>query len=490
LHVLDHEGASDATLALAAGRGDDDAFAVLYARYAPRISAYLHRLLDDEHLAQDLTHEVFVSALNRLRSARPPIAFGPWLYRIARNASIDVHRRSQLVHQVPLPLAEDDGAALRGHSEPEAEAELRQWLDDLRDLLGGLSKNHRTVLVLRELEGLSNAEIGRRMGLSRPAVEGLLFRARAKVRREYDDLMSGRRCARVQTSVDRAAAGERLARRELQTATRHLGACAQCRSHAWEAGVTDLLEQTDVRRRRRRILLPAPLLDLLPRLTAEHAALLVSPLSRAGAAITVVAVAGSTIATPARDAGVADARPLPVAAATATAAPTAMPARPAPVPRSPAATVTALPRPAAAVPSPSVAPAAAAAAAAPAPSPSPSPAPAAESAPPPARADPRHETPAPPPPAPASQPPAVPEPPATPRSVETAPEAEAAVAGATQQVAQAVIAPVAEVVPAIAQPSAPAPAAPVPLIGDVVEDLVVPALPSLTLPAPALPAVR
>jgi RNA polymerase sigma factor (sigma-70 family) len=486
LDVLDHEGASDATLTLAASRGDDDAFAVLYARYAPRISAYLHRLLDDEHLAQDLTHEVFVSALSRLRSARPPIAFGPWLYRIARNASIDVHRRSQLVRQVPLPSPEDERAALAGSSEPPAEAELRQWLDDLRDLLGGLSENHRTVLVLRELEGLSNAEIGRQMGLSRPAVEGLLFRARAKVRREYDDLTSGRRCARVQTSVDRAAAGERLARRELQSASRHLGACAQCRRHAWDAGVTELLEQTGAGRRRRRILLPAPLLDLLPRLTADHAARLASPLSRAGAAITVVAVAGSTIGPPARDAGVADARPLPVAAATATAAPTAMPTRPAPVRRSPAATVTALPRPAAAVPSPSVAPAPAAAvapaaASAPSPAPSTTPAPAASRAPAPAPADPRRQTPV------ATAP--APQPPATPRSVEPVPGAVAAVAGATQEVAQAVTAPVAQVVPAIAQPSAPAPAVPAPLVGDVVDDLVAPTLGTLTLAAPALPAV-
>src|SRR3954447_8497823 len=98
----EHQVATDARLTIAASHGDDEAFAVLYERYAPRIRAYLTRLVGDEHLAQDLTHEVFVSALRRLRTDRPPIAFGPWLYRIARNASIDVHRRSQIVRQVPL----------------------------------------------------------------------------------------------------------------------------------------------------------------------------------------------------------------------------------------------------------------------------------------------------------------------------------------------------------------------------------------------------
>src|SRR5436309_6829478 len=196
--------ATDARLSIAASQGDDEAFGLLYERYAPRITAYLCRLLDDEHLAQDLTHEVFVSALRRLRSDRPPIAFGPWLYRIARNASIDVHRRAQIVRQVPLDQdGEEPAGVARRDDEPEAAAEVRQWLEQLRDVLGGLSETHRSVLVLRELEGLSNAEIGRRLGVSRPAVESLLFRARTKMRSEYDELVSGRRCATVRASLDR-----------------------------------------------------------------------------------------------------------------------------------------------------------------------------------------------------------------------------------------------------------------------------------------------
>src|SRR3954464_13957987 len=104
----DHEGATDARLAIAASHGDDAAFAQLYGRYAPRIETYLARQLADRHLAEDVTHEVFVSALRRLREDRPPIAFGPWLYRIARNAAIDVHRRAQLARQVPLGFENED----------------------------------------------------------------------------------------------------------------------------------------------------------------------------------------------------------------------------------------------------------------------------------------------------------------------------------------------------------------------------------------------
>src|SRR4051812_23132562 len=172
--------AKDARLAVAASQGDDEAFGLLYERYAPRIGAYLTRLLDDEHLAQDLTHEVFVSALRRLRTDRPPIAFGPWLYRIARNASIDVHRRAQIVRQVPLDGAGEERQSLSGENTTEDIAEVRQWLEQLRDVLGGLSETHRTVLVLRELEGLSNGGIGGGLGGSRAGGGGGVFPGRAQ----------------------------------------------------------------------------------------------------------------------------------------------------------------------------------------------------------------------------------------------------------------------------------------------------------------------
>src|SRR3954468_5362786 len=250
--------AKDARLAVAASQGDDEAFGELYARYAPRIGAYLSRMLDDEHLAQDLTHEVFVSALRRLRTHRPPIAFGPWLYRIARNASIDVHRRSQIVRHVPLDGAAPEPPSLARDHGPEAAAEVRQWLEQLRPVMGGLSEPPRTVLVLRELEGLSNAEIGERLGVSRPAVEGLLFRARTKLRREYDELVSGRRCASVCAALDRGRDGARLHGRDLDLAARHVRACAQCRRHAWEVGLGALLAEANGPPARR-LLLPVPL---------------------------------------------------------------------------------------------------------------------------------------------------------------------------------------------------------------------------------------
>src|SRR3954453_9397291 len=131
----DSQDPADSVLAIAASRGDDDAFAALYGRYAPRIEGYLARLLGDRHLAEDVTHEVFVSALRRLRQDRPPIAFGPWLFRIARHAAIDVHRRAQLARPVPLSGQSDD-IGLAGEA-PEEAAEVRQLLALLLGALDG-----------------------------------------------------------------------------------------------------------------------------------------------------------------------------------------------------------------------------------------------------------------------------------------------------------------------------------------------------------------
>ena len=87
--VTDHD------LVQAVRAGDDHAFERLYHRYHRRISAYIFGMVHDHGRAEDLTQEVFVSALRRMRQTDRPIAFKPWIYEIAKNACIDAFRRSQ-----------------------------------------------------------------------------------------------------------------------------------------------------------------------------------------------------------------------------------------------------------------------------------------------------------------------------------------------------------------------------------------------------------
>ena len=74
---------SDHELVIAVRLGEDSAFEELFSRYRSRIRAYVSGILADCDRAEDITQEVFISALRRLRDTERPIAFKPWIYQIA-----------------------------------------------------------------------------------------------------------------------------------------------------------------------------------------------------------------------------------------------------------------------------------------------------------------------------------------------------------------------------------------------------------------------
>src|SRR3977135_1063715 len=96
-------------LVAAVRRGDDVAFEELFSRYRSRISAYVLTAVGDHGRAEDITQEVFISALRRLRDTERPISFKPWIYEIARNACIDEFRRARRTAEVSLH-SDDDSA--------------------------------------------------------------------------------------------------------------------------------------------------------------------------------------------------------------------------------------------------------------------------------------------------------------------------------------------------------------------------------------------
>jgi RNA polymerase sigma factor (sigma-70 family) len=230
---------TDHQLVSAVRAGDDRAFEQLYARYQRRIAAYVCGMVKDYGRAEDITQEVFVSALRRMRQTERPIAFKPWIYEIAKNACIDAYRRSRRAEEVSYDaddrLSPSDHVRLVSNGpEPDEAVDTKLELDTLCGAFGGLSESHHDILVLRELEGLSYKDIGERMGMSRPAVESTLFRARKRLGEEYDELASGARCQRVQDIIAR---GGRLGRRDGQRLARHLSHCQPCRRLAAGAGV-------------------------------------------------------------------------------------------------------------------------------------------------------------------------------------------------------------------------------------------------------------
>ncbi len=253
-------------LVAAVREGDDGACGQLYTRYRGRIGAYVRGMVGDQQRAEDIAQEVFISALRRLRGTDQPIAFKPWIYEIAKNACIDEFRRHQRLREVPLgDDAREPSAALYSRAPmPHEAVQSKQRLEDLRGAFRSLSDNHHQVIVMRELEGMSYAQIGDRLGMSKPMVESTLFRARRRLSEEYDELVSGRRCEQVQSVI--ASGGERplrkLGLRERRQLARHLAHCQPCRRHARLAGVDESLFTVPSVAKKLAALLPLPWLRL------------------------------------------------------------------------------------------------------------------------------------------------------------------------------------------------------------------------------------
>jgi RNA polymerase sigma factor (sigma-70 family) len=221
--------------------GDDRAFECLYERYQRRIAAYVQGMVKDHGRAEDITQEVFISALRRMRETDRPIIFKPWVYEIAKNACIDAFRRSRRAEEISYDAdgglgPSDHGRLVSSSPAPDAAVDTRMTLDTLRGAFGGLSETHHDILVMRELEGLSYREIGQRLGMSRPSVESTLFRARRRLTEEYEELASGERCTRIQSLIADTD-GRRMGVRDERRMARHVSHCQPCRRAAYAAGI-------------------------------------------------------------------------------------------------------------------------------------------------------------------------------------------------------------------------------------------------------------
>jgi RNA polymerase sigma factor (sigma-70 family) len=260
IDVTDHD------LVEAVRAGDDHAFERLYHRYHRRISAYIFGMVHDHGRAEDLTQEVFVNALRRMRQTDRPIIFKPWIYEIAKNACIDAFRRSKRAEEVSIDAEDGHGLGPADHGKlhatgpsPEAAVEGKQQLEHLQGAFGGLSEAHHQILVMRELEGLSYREIGERLGMSRPSVESTLFRARRRLTEEFEELRTGERCLRIQDIIGRGAtAGGRLGMRDQRRVSSHITHCQPCRKHAVVAGLDAAVLARRPVRSRIAALLPLP----------------------------------------------------------------------------------------------------------------------------------------------------------------------------------------------------------------------------------------
>jgi RNA polymerase sigma factor (sigma-70 family) len=161
----------EATLRSRAARGDTAAFATVYERHHQALYRYCRSILRHEEDAQDALQNTMAQAFAALQDESRDFELRPWLFRIAHNEAISILRRRRASTELEdVPDASGDLDDLLSHRE-----ELRMLQLDLADL----PERQRAALVLRELNGLSHAEIGIVLELSRSAVKQSIFEARS-----------------------------------------------------------------------------------------------------------------------------------------------------------------------------------------------------------------------------------------------------------------------------------------------------------------------
>ena len=187
----------DAALVARVRAGEALAFQELFLRYRRLVYGLACRLLNDRDEAQDLTQEVFLVVHKRLSSLREPERLRAWLCRIAITRAYNIERsfrRRFRWFTVPLDGPGSTELAASPHAtDPERLMAAAQTRSRIDEALAALPFNCRTVVVLRDIEGLSYEEIAEALDLNVGTVKSRLSRGRETLREKLADLLHSRR---------------------------------------------------------------------------------------------------------------------------------------------------------------------------------------------------------------------------------------------------------------------------------------------------------
>ena len=209
---------SDEQLVALFRAGHDEAFRAIHDRYRQRLFAYTRQMLSSRQDAEDALQDIFVRAYAGLRANDRELALRAWLYRVAHNRCIDELRRPappppEVLELVRTPAHDPIAAA-------EQRESLRRLIADVRRLPG----QQRSALLMRELGGMTYADVADALGVSVPAVKSLLVRARVGLARALEARDTA--CSEIREELieahDRGV-------RPSGTARRHLRDCDGCR---------------------------------------------------------------------------------------------------------------------------------------------------------------------------------------------------------------------------------------------------------------------
>ena len=182
------QNADDQTLILQCRAGDSSAFRELVRRYQQKAYGIAYSMLRDSDDAMDVTQEAFIKVHRYLDNFKGSSSFYTWLYRITVNLCIDHLRKRKKGHQVEFDEALDHDEAQGGDllpstmdMDPGRNLDRRELRERIEQALDTLSPNHRAVILMREVEGLSYKEIAKVMEISIGTVMSRLFHARKRM---------------------------------------------------------------------------------------------------------------------------------------------------------------------------------------------------------------------------------------------------------------------------------------------------------------------
>ena len=186
----------DADLLARLGRGDSEAIELLMTLYADRAYRLAYGVTRNEADAQEIVQDVFLTVFRKYASFEGRAALSSWIYRITMNAALNKRRGKRLEVETSID-AELPRYTADGHREgaraflvadwsqsPEAETLSRETRALLAGAIERLPDHYRAVLILRDVEGLSNEEVAAAVGDTVGSVKSRLHRARMVLREQ------------------------------------------------------------------------------------------------------------------------------------------------------------------------------------------------------------------------------------------------------------------------------------------------------------------
>ncbi|MCW3048742.1 MAG: polymerase, sigma-24 subunit, subfamily, partial [Solirubrobacterales bacterium] len=209
---------SDDRLVTLTRRGNQAAYEALVGRYQSRLLAFCRHMLGSREDAEDVLQEVFAAAFNAMIADDRSLNVRPWLYRIARNRSLNHLRRATAIGVDSMDIHLAEGGATTADKVHRRE-DFRLLIEDVQQL----PETQRTALLLREIDALSYDQIAEAMETTVPSIKSLLVRARVSLAEaaQARELT----CTEVREELGEVAEG---LRRTTAPARRHLRGCDRC----------------------------------------------------------------------------------------------------------------------------------------------------------------------------------------------------------------------------------------------------------------------